>query len=171
MFARNYKTLYGKGAKQTFWVSLIVAGVFFGFLSRYKLVFTPEGQTCFVYKYYLVDKWDREIERGEYFAFTTLNIPKFRDGNRFIKMAVGMPGDTVEVSDRVTVAGKDRGYLHPEIIKKLTGSGDDVKKFYRTETVGENQIYAWAEFERAYDSRYWGNVETRQVFGRVYPIW
>jgi conjugal transfer pilin signal peptidase TrbI len=118
-------------------------------------------------QFFIIDKWDKDIHRDNYVAFSSLRMtPYFPDGTKVIKSAAAMPGDQIKVDEAVHVNGKEWGKLihHEKLGKKL-------EEFAREEVVPSGKIYALGVHVKSFDSRYWGYVDTSQVIGKAYAIY
>lgn len=110
-------------------------------------------------------------ERGDVVVFNTDFIPKY-ENQRFIKRVIGLPGETVSISngkieiiranDTLTL---DEKYLPRDIktvgeVKRALGKDE----FF---VLGDNRDYS-------YDSRVWGVVPKKEIIGkavlRLFPI-
>jgi signal peptidase I len=115
----------------------------------------------------------REIKRGDVVVFKFPEEPE-RD---FIKRAIGLPGDTVEMRQRqVFVNGNklDEPYAHYLFPQ---GEGDesasfDVRERYGPVTVPPNHYFMMGDNrDNSQDSRYWGFLPAHYVKGRALMIY
>ena len=89
---------------------LIVAGPLFLFQARWRIgIDVTAGASCLHHTVFLIDLKDTDVTRGDFVAFRSLGMaPFYPDGTMVIKIAAGVPGDAIEVSEgRVTVNGRD----------------------------------------------------------------
>lgn len=111
-----------------------------------------------------------EPERGDIIVF---EYPVEPDKD-FIKRVVGLPGDEVEIRNKVVyVNGEpiEQGYTQyteDHVIPGEAGPRDN----YGPETVPENEFFVLGDNrDNSYDSRFWGNVEERALKGRAFIIY
>ncbi len=117
-------------------------------------------------EYLIIDELSyrfRDPERGEIVVF---RYPKDRS-EFFIKRVIGLPGETVEVSNgQVTVYNADHpnGSIldEPYLIDSITSGTHKL-------TLGENEYYVLGDNRGAsLDSRIFGEVPRRELIGRVW---
>jgi signal peptidase I len=115
----------------------------------------------------------RDIQRGDVVVFKFPEEPE-RD---FIKRAIGLPGDTIEVRQRqVFVNGVklDEPYAHYLF---PPGNGDesgsfDVRERYGPVTVPADHYFMMGDNrDNSQDSRYWGFLPAHYVKGRALMIY
>jgi len=131
-----------------------------------------DGESCLPYTAYIIDLNDKNITRGDFFAFESKGMgPFYPDKTQVIKIATGMPGDKVTVDENVRVNMQKFGETnHLKEGGKLYKLGKRLKDYLRDETIPEDKIFALATHPRSYDSRYWGYVSKEQVIGRAIPL-
>jgi signal peptidase I len=116
----------------------------------------------------LVNAWG-DIEHGDVVVF---RFPGDRSKD-YIKRVVGLPGDIVELKDRVVyIDGKK--WDDPYAVHKGGLYGMDSEKNYNfgPYTVPEGQVFVMGDNrERSYDSRYWGSVPIRDIKGKAFIIY
>jgi signal peptidase I len=126
----------------------------------------------------IVDKislnW-REIERGDIVTFFPPDAPGTRPNNkkvRFIKRAIGLPGETVEVhkGDGVYINGEKliepyvRNYPHPDCLPNYNWGPIDVPEGHYV-LLGDNR-------GGSQDSHVWGFVPEDNIIGRaIFRYW
>lgn len=111
-----------------------------------------------------------EPERGDIIVF---EYPVEPDKD-FIKRVVGLPGDEVEIRNKVVyVNGEpiEQGYTQyteDHFIPGEAGPRDN----YGPETVPENEFFVLGDNrDNSYDSRFWGNVEEQALKGKAFIIY
>lgn len=150
-------------------IAIVTVVAFFLVTARWTVVGNVSDPPCLTYDWFIVDKWDRTPEKGAYFGFFTIDIPKFENGMRFVKIVGGVPGDRYKVEDGIAMVNSDDvGHIHPDIAEKLTKKISD---FDTESVIPAGKYYMQATHERSYDSRYWGVIAENQLMGRAYPIW
>lgn len=141
------------------------------FSARFVIAGDPQTIRCIPgYDVYLVDKFDREPERGGLFVFLSKDLsPVYGEGTKMLKYMRGMPGDTVEVrsNDQVFINDLASEYGLVLATEKL---GLPASKFYGKTTLKENEYWFLGTSPRSFDSRYWGAVTRDQIVGRAYPL-
>lgn len=116
----------------------------------------------------LVRAWG-EIERGDIIVF---RFPNDRTKD-YIKRVVGLPGDTVEIRDKVIYIN---GRRWDERFGVYKGGlyGEDTGKSIRfgPYTVPEDNVFVMGDNrDRSFDSRYWGTVPINDIKGRAFIIY
>jgi signal peptidase I len=116
------------------------------------------------------------IERGDIVVFKYPEDPE-RD---FIKRIIGLPGETVELREKVVfIDGKrlDEPYVH-FLEPPGTDSGfhevtsSDVRERYGPVTVPANQYFAMGDNrDNSQDSRYWGFLPREYIKGKALIIY
>jgi len=126
------------------------------------------GATVPFFETRLVNAWGK-VERGDVVVF---RFPGDRSKD-YIKRVIGLPGDTVELKDKVLYVngnklddpwGVNKGSLYGEFSEKNFNFGP-----YR---VPEDNIFVMGDNrDRSFDSRYWGTVPMKDVKGRAFIIY
>lgn len=106
-----------------------------------------------------------EIERGDVVVF---RYPDDRERD-YIKRVVGLPGDSVEVRERVIyidgIIWNEPYGVHKE---SNPNAGDNFGPF----VVPEEHVFVMGDNrERSYDSRFWGPVPITDIKGRAFAIY
>src|SRR6266699_5879652 len=122
----------------------------------------------------------REIGRGDIMVF---RYPLQPDTD-FVKRVIGLPGDVIEVRDKVVyVNGKalDEPYvIHDDpMLFRARGAGEPpLPEPFRSRdqfgpyTVAPNSYFAMGDNrDRSSDSRYWGTVPRSMIKGRVFMVY
>jgi signal peptidase I len=118
----------------------------------------------------------REIRRGDIIVF---RYPLQPDTD-FVKRVIGLPGDTVEVRDKV-VSINGKPMAEPYVIHvdpMVYPAKPQLPEPYRSRdqygpyTVGEGQYFAMGDNrDRSSDSRYWGTVPRSMIKGRAFMVY
>lgn len=77
---------------------IVIGGGYF--VARYEIAYDPQEVKCIPeYSIYLLDKWDKKVERDNIYVFHARNTEPIYDANtKMLKFVRGIPGDTVEVT-------------------------------------------------------------------------
>lgn len=116
----------------------------------------------------LVRSWGT-IRRGDIIVF---RFPGDRSKD-YIKRAVGLPGDRVELRDKVLYVN-DRKADGPYAVYKGGVLGEETERNYNfgPYTVPEGMVFAMGDNrDRSYDSRYWGPVPISDIKGKALFIY
>lgn len=115
--------------------------------------------------------WWSQIERGDVVVF---RAPMDRHTN-YIKRVIGLPGETIEVRDKVVyVDGKP---LDLEPYKVFKGSIYDPAtiangRMMAPYTVPEGHVFCMGDNrDYSYDSRFWGPVPISDIKGRAFMLY
>ncbi len=155
--------------RATFALILVLgAGVYL--TERFHIGYDDQNHQCLPpYRWFLIDRHDRDITQGEIIAFAALGLrPYFRDGQIIIKRAAGVPGDRVQVSPdtvRVNGARVGEGIALANTLKRLP------EDFLRDDTVPPGHLWVMGATADSFDSRYWGFLPEARVIGRAYALW
>lgn len=117
---------------------------------------------------YLVLKWDREPERGRYYAFLFPGGGPYPPNAPFVKEFAGVPGDLIERKGReVFVNGRSVG-----IAKERAKSGFPLAAAQEGR-IPDGMYYVYAPHPDSLDSRYAmvGLISKARVLGRAVPLW
>jgi len=117
----------------------------------------------------------RQIRRGDIVVFKFPTDPE-RD---FIKRVIGLPGETVELKNRVIyINGRpiDEPYAHYLPRQESTTLGevtsDDVREHYGPETVPTGSLFVMGDNrDNSQDSRYWGFLPRDNIKGEALLIY
>ena len=139
---------------------------------RYRIGIDDQLARCLPpYRWYLIDTFDRRIERDRLVAFaaTASMAPYFRPGQTIIKRVAGVPGDRLSVSAAGTsINGSPVEQSDPALAKTLGKRADDFVRDH--ELVPNGQVWVMGATRDSYDSRYWGTLPIGQVTGRAYAL-
>jgi len=151
-----------------------VAAVFWfawGYLAhRYTLGIDVQQKQCLEYRFYIIDKQDKQIPRNGYVAFRQDERaePWFDAGTMFIKQVRAKEGDEVMVrGGQVYLAGKQVDVLQQRILSKMGRSSEE---FNRRGIVASGDLWVMGTTPDSFDSRYWGPIDQSMVIGQVYPV-
>lgn len=147
---------------------VLLIGAWFG--NRFYIGIDSQEYSCLPYTLFIVDTKQRDIERGQFFAYTAKGMqPAVQDGQIALKQAVAVPGDTVNVGAEETLVN---GAPQPNGLLRHADKLDDrsIEDLVRTLEVSEGELFAMGTEPASFDSRYWGTVKGNQIQGRAYPI-
>lgn len=112
----------------------------------------------------------KEPKRGDVVVFKFPEDPK----KDFIKRVIGLPGDTVEIRDKVVYINDDPmddpygTYLDPHFIPLGARPRDNMGPV----TVPPDAYFVMGDNrDHSYDSRFWGFVDTSAVRGKAFIIY
>jgi len=117
---------------------------------------------------YLVRSWG-EIRRGDIIVF---RFPGDRSKD-YIKRVIGLPGDTVEVRDRVVYIN-GRPLNEPYAVHKGNYYGNDTTAGdnFGPYVVPEGRLFVMGDNrENSYDSRFWGTLPMSDIKGKAFIIY
>lgn len=170
------KGIEWKGLNATFIIKMSVTAAlillaFSLFMNRYFIGYDPQEFRCLPdHAIYITDKKDKELERGEVYAFHAKGLsPIYEDGVKMVKILVGMPGDTVEIDAEGRILVNDI-----EVSYGLSQAGLLNKKpddFIGKAVLGEGKYWFLGTAMKSFDSRYWGSVDESQIIGKTYGIY
>lgn len=117
---------------------------------------------------FLIDRHRTEVRQGGIYAFPSKGLePWIKDGQLVVKIADGVPGDRIEVSDAgVWINGSE--VVSGLILAKTLNR--DVGTFVRTEIVQPGHAFMLGRARNSFDSRYWGAIEQSRIVGTVYVL-
>lgn len=165
-FLSERKAFFAKSAALAL---VIVVGVSY-FNSRYLITFDRQEEPCFEWRLFIVDTHNKTPKRNDLVAFRAQGMqPALADGELAVKQAVGMPGDSVEVSEAVTrINDQPRFRSGLYLLDKLDGR--PAADFTRILQIETGHYFGMGTTESSFDSRYWGTISTRQIVGIAIPI-
>ncbi len=122
-------------------------------LSRHSLVLGPE----------LIHMNDPQ--RGDIIVFEYPKDPSIH----YIKRVIGVPGDTVEVRDKVVyLNGVAQEEPYVQHVRSFPGPGDD----FGPVTVPDGKYFCMGDNrDESYDSRFWGYVDRSAVVGKAFVLY
>ena len=121
-----------------------------------------------------------EPQRGDVVVFNAGFIPGYT-GQRFIKRVIGLPGETVDITNgqvEIIKDGKttilDEKYL-PDGLKTYVYNSSNISSVPEETTLKADQYFVLGDNRTgSYDSRYWGVVSKKDIIGkaslRILPI-
>ena len=116
---------------------------------------------------FVVLKYDRAISRGDYVAFLHPGGGPYPPGAPFVKIAAGVPGDTVQSLDRMYyVNGRPVGQA-----KQYSKTGMPLRPG-PTGVLPDGFFYVYTPNPDSFDSRYDGTgwIHERRFVGRAIPL-
>lgn len=138
------------------------------FLKSHGIYFERHTQGCLPWLFYFADKDVRTVSRGDIVLFSSRGAaPLFKDGSPLVKMAIGVPGDTIVAEgDKLYVNGTywgstKLGLLH---FSKPPGYWD------RKVMLKEGEYFMLGTEPRSFDSRFWGVVKREQIRATLYLL-
>ena len=107
---------------------------------------------------------ERRVRQGDVFVFKFPEDP----GRDFVKRAVALPGDLVEIRDKVVYVNqtplREPGVTHADSRTYAAGRRDQ----FGPMRVPEDQVFALGDNrDQSNDSRFWGTVPVANVKGRA----
>ena len=141
------------------------------FLSRFQIGVDTQSDKCIHGTVFLIDKADKELERGALFAYRSRGTKWiYPDGTLMVKAMQGLPGDRVEVTPdfEVRVNGIHKAQGLP-LAGTLTAS-EARRRFCGSATLQSDEAWMLGTLPHSFDSRYWGPIKTEQIVGRAYVV-
>ena len=147
---------------------IAATGLYLG--TRFRIGIDSQVHQCLPpYSVWLIDRYNRQPERGETFSFFAgfAMQPFFAPGQIVVKRMMGLPGDRVAVTpERTTVNGVPVG----EGLALASGLGQAPQAFVRDATVPAEAVWMMGGTPDSFDSRYWGALPVAQIRGRAYGL-
>ncbi|MFB1486882.1 MULTISPECIES: signal peptidase I [unclassified Thiocapsa] len=147
---------------------VLVLMVYLG--TRYRIAIDDQVDKCLPpYTLFLVDRHDDAIERDGLYAFPAGErmAPYFPMQMQVIKRVVGLPGETVSVTEQTTrVDGRTVG----EGLDLAGTLGTPAATFVREVMVPADAVWIMGATRDSFDSRYWGPLPRQQIIGRAYAV-
>jgi conjugal transfer pilin signal peptidase TrbI len=149
-------------------LAVLAAGAYL--TERFHIGYDDQDRQCLPpNRWFLIDRHDRDITRGEIIAFAALGLgPYFRDGQIIIKRAAGVPGDQIQVDPgtvRINGAKVGEGLALAGTLERLP------EDFLRDDIVPPSHLRMMGATADSFDSRYWGFLPEHQIIGRAYALW
>lgn len=126
------------------------------------------GATVPFFETQLVASWG-QIKRGDVIVF---RFPADRSKD-FIKRVVGLPGDRVELRNKVIFVNGEKWDEHFGVNKGgLYGEASEKNTDFGPYTVPPDSVFVMGDNrDRSYDSRYWGAVPFSDIKGKALIIY
>lgn len=147
------------------------------FVGGYRLNLTPSEPVGL----WRVEKLDRPVEAGDLVFICPPPTAMFEKARRrgylrrglcdhgfapLIKTVAALPGQHVEVTDRVVIDGRS---LAASVVRKADGEGRTITP-YPGGVVPPRHFFLHSSFASSYDSRYFGPVPDSGLLGLARPI-
>jgi len=162
-------------ARRKFLVKMAITAVaiimaIYAFTSRYHIGLDTQEVKCIGnYSFFLVDRGDLGLEKGNLYAFEARRVaPYFDEGTQMVKILLGVPGDHVAITEDANVIVNGE-----QVATGLALAKDldiDPSTFMGETVLEEGHYWFMGESSVSFDSRYWGTVLEEQVIGRAYPL-
>lgn len=115
----------------------------------------------------LVRSWGA-IEREDIIVF---RFPGDRSKD-YIKRVIGLPGDKIEIRDKVIYINNEELKDSHGIYKGAVLGMEPERHSFGPYTVPDNEVFVMGDNrDRSYDSRYWGGVPIKEIKGRAFIIY
>jgi conjugal transfer pilin signal peptidase TrbI len=138
--------------------------------TRYRIAIDDQVDKCLPpYTVFLVDRHDDAIARDGLYAFPAGErmAPFFPMRMQVIKRVVGLPGETVSVTEQTTrVDGRTVG----EGLDLAGTLGTPAAQFVREVVLPQDAVWIMGATRDSFDSRYWGPLPRHQIIGRAYAL-
>lgn len=152
-------------------ITAILIGLGTAFFTRYYIGHDFQTIRCIEkYSTYLVDRMDRNINRGSIYVFQSKDLrPFFEPGTRLTKYLVGLPGDTIEIdeNDEIRINGTVVG---KGLSLAKTYLNREESDFRGKRVLQENEYWVMGDSENSFDSRYWGSIKIEDIVAKAYPL-
>ncbi|EGV20605.1 signal peptidase I [Thiocapsa marina] len=149
---------------------LVVLASMLYFGTRFRIAIDDQVDKCLPpYTVFLVDRHDSAIARDGLYAFPAGErmAPFFPMQMQVIKRVVGLPGETVSVTEQTTrVDGRTVG----EGLDLAGTLGTPAATFVREVVVPADALWIMGATRDSFDSRYWGPLPRHQIIGRAYAV-
>lgn len=132
--------------------------------SRYRIGWQYDKSVDFTFA--IVDRGDKEVKYGKYYAFVFHSQGHPRDGRDFVKKAVCLPGEDLASAGQAFFCN---GMFFATALDR-DSKGKVLQKFKYSGIVPQNMYFVIGDHAESFDSRYWGFVDRQWIIGRVYPL-
>ncbi|WP_298637053.1 S26 family signal peptidase [uncultured Umboniibacter sp.] len=175
---RQYARDHQKMSKKKFWtLALIVTSIVicaqWAFAQRYSFGVDPQAQTSIIdSRVFVIDHASaQDLRVGNYYAFTTTDLsPFYPEGTTFLKELVAVPGDHILIDSEGAIWVNQQRIAFWGLPLAEEKFGLPSSQFQGETTLGENQYWFLGNYEKSFDSRYWGSVSESQIIGRAYRL-
>jgi signal peptidase I len=147
---------------------LIVSKFAYGIQMPKPAMIKVMGVTVPFFSTTLINTWG-SVERGDIIVF---RFPGDRHKD-YIKRAIALPGETVEVRNRVIYINGQK-IDDPYGVHKVSGyeEVDERANNFGPYKVPEGHVFAMGDNrEKSYDSRFWGPVPIKEIKGKAFIIY
>ena len=163
-------------AQRRWWACLVliyssafIAACYF-FQTHYWLGVDTQRIKCIDATVFVVNIRKSMPQRDQIFAVTAMNAePVIKNGTMMAMYIRGLPGD------KVTITPDEKIYINDKLI--ATGMAHlhgvnpkDMRKFFGTRILGEDEYWVMGTLPMSFDSRYYGPVKSEQIKGRAYVL-
>ncbi|MBE6423094.1 S26 family signal peptidase [Succinivibrio dextrinosolvens] len=136
--------------------------------TRYGIYADGRIYKCMPYTLFILDKWHRKGEVGDYFAFRAKDAAIFKNGAVLAKQFVAGFNDTVEITADEAIKVNDKTVRRGLNLASLMNR--DREDFMGKAVIEKGDYYALGSTSDSFDSRYWGTVNENQIIGQLYPV-
>ncbi|WP_444679545.1 signal peptidase I [Halomonas sp. E19] len=151
-------------------VATLIFATGYAFVSRYHFGIDSQEVKCIGdYSLFLVDRHDKDLQRGNIYAFSAQGVePYFDEGTQMVKILRGLPGDHVRITESGDVFVNDELVGEGLILAEEVGANP--ADFAGETILEEGSYWFMGETPYSFDSRYWGTVSEEQIIGQARPI-
>lgn len=149
---------------------------FLYFSSRYTLACPPGHSACLNASFFLIDKWDTEIEQGD-LAYFEMNVENqfYPTGLRWIKKVAALPNSVVSVEENKVVVDNLTEFplSLSHIITALNladNSIGEIEDYTKVIQLENDEVFMIGETINSFDGRFWGPLKKEQIKGTAYAI-
>lgn len=138
--------------------------------ARYAFAWDNGDLKCLPYSTFVIDKKDRDVQRGDYVSFKTFGMSaRMRPDAIFTKLVAGQPGDAIRISDDgVFVNDRLYGPVFEDVSFVL---GRDPASFHGSFVLGDGEYFLVGTEASSFDSRFYGPVHAKNFVGQTYGVW
>lgn len=149
---------------------------FIYFSSRYTLAYPPGQSACLHASFFLIDKWDTDIDQGD-LAYFEMNVENqfYPTGLRWIKKVAAMPNSKVSIEENRVVVDEVTEFPLSlrNIITTLNLSGNsigEIEDYTKNIQLKDDEVFMIGETTNSFDGRFWGPLKIEQIKGTAYAI-
>ncbi len=163
--------------KQSTWGRLVLCAVIFTLVfvlsakilgTRYGIYADGRIYKCMPYTLFILDKWHKKGEVGNYYAFSAKNTRMFKNGEVLAKQFVAGFSDVVEIDDNEII--KVNQNVVERGLNLAAKMGREREDFMGRAVIEKDDFYALGSTRDSFDSRYWGTVNEKQIIGQLHPV-